>query len=119
MTFSPGLLNIVVYQGDYFEKEFTFSQGTPAVAVNLAGYTVAAKIRLHPTDTSAVLTFTGTVSDAANGKFKITADVATTAALVLTTIETIAFWDCELTPPNGRTFKVVRGTAKLIAEATK
>ena len=73
-------VNLAITIGDYFERTFTLTQpdGTP---VDLTGTTIQSDIRKSLTSSTVIESFTCSLVDAVNGKFKITMTPAETALL--------------------------------------
>lgn len=85
---TPATVDLTIYQGATFSRTFQWKTGTPAVAVNLTGYTARMQIRRKITDTDVVLSLTTsnggiTITNAAQGTFQIDITATQTEALTI------------------------------------
>ena len=77
---AAGRYDFVIEQGATFSRQITWKDTTGA-AVNLTGYTIAAKVRRKTSDSQPVIALTCTVTNAANGQFTISLTATQTAGL--------------------------------------
>ena len=76
--------NIIVYEGGTFDQTFIWKVGTPAVVVNLTGYTAQFKLSAKIDDTVALVTCnTGIIPWAADAVSGVYIDAPTTGAFRL------------------------------------
>ena len=72
-------VNITIYEGGTFDQMFQWSTGSPAVVVNLTGYTAALSVRSKLVDTTALIYCSTAVSPwVADGDSGIYIDTPTT-----------------------------------------
>jgi hypothetical protein len=115
-------VDLEISQGDDFSLPLQILNEDDAgdqTPFNLTGCTLAAQVRRKHTDAAALLTFTVTVDNAAQGEFTLSIPRASTAAVSMTDPEEIAYWDLELTNGSNKTTKIMRGRVVLVAEYTK
>lgn len=105
-----GKFNILIEQKATFIQDFTLyssydvktKQGVP---IDLTGANIVSKIKVKETDENSVLDFTGTVIDAANGKFRISLTPAQTGQISWSS----GVFDVLITLSTGETFKYITG----------
>lgn len=83
---TPASVDLTIYQGATFSREFRWQTGTPAADVNLTGYTARMQIRRKLTDEDVVLELTTAnggivITNAAQGRFTLNATATQTEAL--------------------------------------
>lgn len=99
----PGTHNFTIYQGATFELDLQYKDST-GTGVNMAGYSVAAKLA-DLTDNSDILaTFTTSITDASVGKFQIKLTAIQTAALTKG-----GLYDVLITQPDGDKYYILQG----------
>ena len=115
-----GIRNLIIEQGATFSENVAVEEpeGTPK---DLTGWTIAAKVRAKPSDTSALLTFQINAVDLVEGIFQIYAAASSTATLP--TVDQPkkfypARWDCEIS--SGATvIRLLEGDVEITPEITK
>jgi hypothetical protein len=111
---AAGLLNILVEQGATFSRTLTV-ESTPNTPINLTNYTFAGKMRRNLADATAAVSFTLTVSNAAQGQVLWTLTAAQTDALA----PQIHRYDIEMTAPGGTVTRILEGEAWVSGSATR
>ncbi len=114
-----GIYNFSIYQGDTFTRFFKYetraSETATPVAVNLTGCSVKSQIRVKEDKTSQLLAeFTTSITDAVNGKFKLTLTPTQTAALSFK----VAYYDIQVTFTDGSIITPIEGRVVLNKEVT-
>lgn len=109
---SPADLDLDMYQGDTFTRDFTFTTNgvTP---INLTGYTLTAQFRVTVEDSSSTA-FTCVLTNAAAGQARISMTAAQTQALAQ-----FGVWDLQWVTNLGDTQTVLRGTVTVTREVTR
>lgn len=115
----PAAINITIYQGTTHYQEFQWKVGSPAVAVDLTGYTARMQIRpkiVDPTVICSLTTENGgiVISDPVNGKFSINISATDTAAFEFKN----AVYDIELVI-GSNVRRLFGGTVTLSPEVTR
>ncbi len=77
---SAGVYNLTIEQGATYSTAFTYKDSAGA-AINLTGYTITSELKRKISDSSPIMAFTCTVTNAANGQFSIALTAAQTALL--------------------------------------
>lgn len=120
--------NIEIRQGEDFALAVTVKPG--GSAVNLTGSTITAKVRSAFDAGSPLATFTVDPTNLAGGQFVLRLTAATTAALAptpaqpTTRLANLGVYDCQILfaaaagSLNGRTLRILQGTATLSQRAT-
>tara|TARA_S200002703_G_scaffold21296_1_gene17873 strand:+ start:645 stop:986 length:342 start_codon:yes stop_codon:yes gene_type:complete len=99
----PGTHNFTIYQGATFELDLQYKDST-GTGVDMAGYSVAAKLA-DLTDNSTILaTFTTSFTDASVGKFQIKLTANQTSALTKG-----GLYDILITEPGGDKYYILQG----------
>jgi len=121
----PAEDDITIYQGASFSYPFRLEDddGDP---VSLAGATIRGKVKNDVDDLSAaaIVTFTGTVTSAADGEGELTLTAAQTAAIVLPASAakkrplTTYLWDFEVLFSDGYVLRVAEGYCYVSPEVT-
>lgn len=121
---AAGIYNITIEQGATFTITVTLTDGaTPAVPIDLTGYTGRGQIRLNATDTTALADFTVTVlTPEEDGKVEITLSATDTEAIATTGLNYTevleAQYDVELV--NGdEVIRLLNGACYISPEITK
>ena len=115
----PGRYDMTIWQGATFNRVFTWRVGTPAVNVNLAGFTARMQLRATPNSAATVLELT-----TSNGRITL-GGAAGTVTLTLTATETAALpanqyaYDLELVAGTGEVTRLLEGFATVDAEVTR
>lgn len=120
---AAGRYDFIIEQGATFSRQITW-QNEDGSAVNLSGYTIAGKIRRKPSDVQELVSFTCTVTNAANGVFTFALTAAQTAALP--TFQTQkpgkeyleCSYDIEATT-GGTVYRILEGIVKISPEVTR
>lgn len=108
-----------IEQGATFRKRFTWKTGSPAVAVNLTGYTARMQIR-ETIDSATVLASLTTE----NGGIAL-GGAAGTIDLYISAVDTAAYtwvtgvYDIELIAPSGDVIRRVAGSVSVSPEVTR
>lgn len=111
--------NLAIDQGATFRKRFTWKSGTPAVPVNLTGYTARMQIRAE-LESAAILAELTTE----NGGIAL-GGVTGTIDLYLSHTDTTAYawdsgvYDIELIAPNGDVLRRIKGSVSVSKEVTR
>jgi len=108
--------------GSTFRKSYVWSTGTPAVPVDLTGWTAKAHIRLKESDAAPVLelsTDDGSITLGADGSIDFDIDFGAAGTQLLAGQKKAVF-DCELTNPDN-TFRrnLIGGPVVIYGERTK
>lgn len=120
----PATQDIQIYQGASFVLPFTLTD-TDGDPVSLTGATIRGKVKNDVDDAAAIVSFTGTVTDGANGEGEITLTGAETAAIVLPASAakkrplTRYLWDCEILYSDGFISRIMEGFCYISPEVTK
>lgn len=112
----PATYNLVIYQGDTFEEDFTFDTGgaTPT-PIDVTGYVFRAQIRRRALDDDALVDFTAEIVDGAAGQIMLSLTPEETADLA----PGRAVWDLEWTDTLGRVKTHVGGRVRIKAQVTR
>lgn len=108
-----------IRRGDTFRKVLTIRSKVTKVAIDLTGWTFAAKVRQTHDAVTPLVTFTVTIVDAVAGKIQILIPSATTAALALTTGIRLPVWDLEATKSDGDVWTMLEGKVTIAGDATR
>ena len=120
---AAGKLNLKIEQGATFRQPLQWSAGTPAVPVDLTGYTARMQVRSELTSPAVLLELT-----TENGRIGITDATAGKLELRLTATETAALafesgvYDLELVAPDAPDNTVTRllaGSVTVLPEVTR
>lgn len=112
----PATYNLVIYQGDTFEEDFTFeTEGATPTPINITGYSFRAQIRRRASDDASLADFTTTITDAPGGIVQLSLTSEETADLD----PGRAVWDLEWTDTLGRVKTHVAGRVRVKAQVTR
>jgi hypothetical protein len=125
-------VNIIIYEGGTFYKEFLWETGSPAEAVDLAGYTAKFAIREKLTDTTTLVegeeVVTPWVADgdtgiyfdpAVDGRFIFYLNDEDVQALCSRHVDITGVYDVFLYSPAGEAVFKLYGTCKIPASVTR
>ena len=113
----PAIINIVLYQGSTFRKNFQWlTESTPT---NLSNFTIRMQVKqdyFSPV-VQEFSTATGgiTLTDASTGKFRLEISASISSSLVFSKY----IYDIEVDFPDGSTYRVIKGDINLDREVTK
>ena len=99
----PGTHNFTIYQGATFELDLQYKDSTGS-GVNMAGFSIAAKLADLTNNSNILATFTTSFTDASTGQFQIKLTAAQTAALT-----NGGLYDVLITEPGGDKFYILQG----------
>lgn len=112
----PATYNLVIYQGDTFEEDFTFeTEGATPTPIDVTGYVFRAQIRRRAADDDALADFTADIVDGPAGIVQLSLTSEETAALS----PGRAVWDLEWTDTLGRVKTHVGGRVRIKAQVTR
>ena len=117
-----GKLNIVIEQGTTFNPVLTYTDNSsPAVPIDLSGYTARMQIRLKQTDPTFIV---GGELTTANGGITLGGAAGTIALLITDTVTTAftfanAVYDLELIDAGSLVTRLLTGTVTLSTETTR
>lgn len=119
-TTEVGRYNFTLRQGGTFVRDITYQTGSPAVAVDITGYTARMQLRASLTATATLIELTTensriVLTDPTNGIFQLTIAAVDTAALDFVT----AVYDLELIAPGGAVTPLLEGVVTLSKEVTR
>ena len=117
----PGVLDIDLYQGDYWERSFTvLGSDNPDdlnpvyTAIDLTGFTGEAMVRVKQESAEVLASFEVEVTDPVAGI--VTVRMQPTEAAKLTSS---GFWDLQLVSPGGRPHTFLRGRASVTKDVSR
>ena len=111
---SAGTYNLVIDQGADFAISLTLTED--GSAKDLSDYSARAQMRSKKSSSTVAATFTCTITDADEGKVKMSMGNSTTAALT----PGVYFYDLELfTASDANVTRLLEGTATVTAEVTR
>jgi hypothetical protein len=113
------IVNLTIEQGADWSQPLQWKTGTPAVAVNLTGYTARMQVRRTAASTEKTVELT-----TENGRITITAGTGTvalslTAAVTAAIVAGVYVYDLELVSSGGIVTRLVQGTFTVSAEVTR
>ena len=109
---SAGIYNITIEQHADFARTFQIKEDD--VAKDITAHTFTAQVRERAQSSTAV-DFTGTIVDAATGKFKLTLTDTQTAAMKAGDYE----YDCVMEDAGGKKTRILQGIATVSAGITR
>ena len=116
----PAKINLTIYQGTTFKKEFQWLIGTPPTPVDITGYTFRMQIREKIKDPDFLVELT-----TENSKIVITTPVEGRFSLIVSHIETslmdfkTAVYDLEVISPSGEVSRFCEGSVQISPEVTR
>lgn len=110
---AAGKYNFTLEQGTTFNREITVQES--GSAMNLTGYTPRMQMRSTHDSSTIALTFTATVSNAAQGKISLTATDTLTSAVE----EGIYVYDLEIESGGGTVTRLMEGSVTVTPEVTR
>lgn len=120
---SAGRYDLTIEQGATLSIPMIW-QNEDGTAVNLSGYTLAGKIRRKVTDPSALVSFTITVTNAANGAFTVSLTATQTGSLPISNNQDLGkenlncVYDIEATT-GSTVYRILEGLAIISPQVTK
>jgi len=120
---TAGIHHFRIEQGTTWSRTLRLRQGTPAVAMDLTGYTVRSSIRKAAHSTASMADFTCTLTDPADGTFTLSLTAAQTSALPTeggSWDEPSRYaYDVEIVAPDGNVTRVLNGSIYVSPEVTR
>ena len=110
---AAGKYNFTLEQGTTFNREITVQES--GSAMNLTGYTPRMQMRSTHDSSTIALTFTATVSNAAQGKIQLSATDSATAAVE----EGIYVYDLEIESSSSGVTRLMEGKVTVTPEVTR
>ena len=110
---AAGKYDFTLEQGTTFSREITVQDS--GSAMNLTGYTPRMQMRSTHDSSTIALTFTATVSNAAQGKISLTATDTLTSAVE----EGIYVYDLEIESGGGTVTRLMEGSVTVTPEVTR
>jgi hypothetical protein len=111
---AAGNYDIVIDQGADFSLQIAIAQD--GTAINLSSHTASAQLRPTPSSDTLTATFTCSITDAANGVFKMTLPYATTANIASGKY----YYDLELYNSSTNTMtRLIQGVARVTQNVTR
>jgi hypothetical protein len=117
MTVTPGLLDLIVYQGATFRKLITWT--AEDTLVNLTGWSARMQLRSRHTSTTVLASLTTENSKIILGGAAGTVDLNLTAAETAALTRTKGVYDLEMIDPNGVVIRLLEGSFTLKKEVTR
>lgn len=116
---AAGKYDFIIEQGATFTRNVVWKDSS-GVAVNLDGYTISGKIRRKPSDSSELVSFTCTITNASNGAFTFSLTASQTASLpVKANGENLeCVYDIEAST-GATVYRLLNGVCTISAEVTK
>lgn len=125
-------INLTIYEGGTFDKEFQWKTGTTPTAVDLTGYTAKMTVRATLAATTAILSLvnktgpwvadadTGIYMDTpTTGKYRVYVKDSDAAAICSAHVDIEGVYDLFLISSGGESVLKQYGKAKLIAAVTR
>lgn len=110
---AAGKYDFTLEQGSTFSREITVQEN--GAAMNLSGYSSRMQMRSTHDSSSATLSFTASVSNAATGKIQLSATASQTAAVE----EGIYVYDLEIESGSGAVTRLMEGKVTVTPEVTR
>ena len=110
---AAGKYDFTLEQGTTFSREITVQDS--GSAMNLTGYTPRMQMRSTHDSSTIALTFTATVSNAAQGKIQLSATDTLTSAVE----EGIYVYDLEIESSGGTVTRLMEGNVTVTPEVTR
>lgn len=112
-------VNLVINQGATYSKRVVWKAGSPAIPVNLSGFSAAMQIRRSLSSSTPVLTLTSAGGDIAlePSTGAITINISSEETKKLPAGRYV--YDLETTGLGGEITRLMKGTATVSAEVTK
>ena len=117
---TPADINLIIYQGATFKKEFQWKIGNPATAVDMTGFTIRMQIREKLKDDLFVVELTTenskiVISDPTDGRFYLILDDTETADLTIKS----GVYDIEVVDLSGTVERLIKGSVSISPEVTR
>lgn len=116
---TPFKVNLTIYQGSTFRWRATLKSGSPAVPVDLTGYTARMQIRTTVDAAAAEVDLTTENGGITLGDAAGTIDLYLTAAATTLYAWPEGVYDLELIAPNGDVTRRLRGGVVVSPEVTR
>jgi len=111
---AAGTYDIVIDQGSDFAIQIAISEG--GVATTIQTHSARAQLRPSPTSSTKTADFTCTITDASNGKIKMSLSNSTTASIASGKY----YYDLELVnTQNSTVTRLLQGVARVTPEVTR
>jgi len=111
---AAGTYDIVIDQGSDFAIQIAISEG--GVATTIQTHSARAQLRPSPTSSTKTADFTCTITDASEGKIKMSLSNSTTAAIASGKY----YYDLELVnTQNSTVTRLLQGVARVTPEVTR
>lgn len=120
---TAGIHNFRIEQGTTWSRTLRLSQGTPAVALDLTGYTARSSIRKAAHSTVALADITCNIADPTVGTLELSLTAVQTAALPAdggSWDEPSRYaYDVEIVDPDGKVTRLLNGAILVSPEVTR
>ena len=110
---AAGKHNFTLEQGSTFDREITVQENSQAL--NLTGYSARMQMRSTHDSSTIALTFTASVSNAAQGKIQLSASATNTAAVE----EGMYVYDLEIESGSSGVTRLLEGQVTVTPEVTR
>ncbi len=110
---AAGSYNFTLEQGTTFSREITVQDS--GSAMNLTGYSARMQMRSTHDSSTIALTFTATISNAAQGKIQLSATASATTAVE----EGIYVYDLEIESASSGVTRLMEGKVTVTPEVTR
>ena len=110
---AAGKHNFTLEQGSTFNREITVQENNQAL--NLTGYSARMQMRSTHDSSTIALTFTASVSNAAQGKIQLSASATNTAAVE----EGMYVYDLEIESGSSGVTRLLEGQVTVTPEVTR
>ena len=110
---AAGKHNFTIEQGSTFNREITVQENSQAL--NLTGYSARMQMRSTHDSSTIALTFTASVSNAAQGKIQLSASATNTAAVE----EGMYVYDLEIESGSSGVTRLLEGQVTVTPEVTR
>lgn len=110
---AAGKHNFTLEQGSTFNREITVQENSQAL--NLTGYSARMQMRSTHDSSTIALTFTASVSNAAQGKIQLSASATNTAAVE----EGMYVYDLEIESGSSGVTRLLEGQVTVTPEVTR
>jgi len=116
----PATINLTIYQGSTFTKDYIWKVGEPAIPVNLTGYTAKMQIREKISEATILIELS-----TENGRILIPNPIEGHFSFLISATDTSmlsfknAVYDLELYSPSGVVRRLFGGSVTLSPEVTR
>ena len=116
----PANINLTIYQGTTFKKDFQWLIGTPSTPVDITNFKIRMQIRATIKDTNFIVELTTEngriiISDAINGKFYLFLDDSITSGLTIKS----GVYDIEIIDLSLHVERLIQGSIIVSPEVTR